>query len=223
MTTYNTYQEAKIANPESNIYIHAGEFWCEKSIRPSSWTYEFRGFKLCNPADYCMTVEKFLADGYKFVGGDVLLTSDKSSVKVVGRNYDGDDMSVATCNTPMSDIDCDVLILRAAALEEKKPRTKVEYVRCEYGDKVSNIVMDFENDAPLYKMVNDEYWAIDELDDLFSIILDGGEHIYRRTETPMTEREAFVEALNDLFHSHTMSTSDLFNAIVDSGKFKLVN
>lgn len=104
-----------------------------------------------------------------------------------------------------------------------EPRTKVEYVKCEYGDKASNIVMDFENNAPLYKVVNDEYWTIDELDDLFAIILDGGEHIYRRIETPMTEREAFInEACNVNEIAHGERRQYLVESLFDSGKFKLV-
>lgn len=123
MTTYNTYQEAKIANPESNIYIHTGEFWCEKSIRPSSWTYESRGFKLCNPTDHCMTVERFLADGYRFVDGDLVLGCGDRVMEVCGL--------IHLWNSP-EDADARNLILRAAALEDKKPRTKVEYVKCEF-------------------------------------------------------------------------------------------
>ncbi|AUR87992.1 coil containing protein [Vibrio phage 1.106.O._10N.286.51.F7] len=63
MTTYNTYQEAKIANPESVIYEFEGYFSLFKDI----------GSKECNPADHCMTVEKFLVDGYKTVNGDWII------------------------------------------------------------------------------------------------------------------------------------------------------
>ena len=122
MTTYNTYQEAKISNPESNIYIQAGEFLPEKSIRPSPWTYDFRGLALCNPADYCMTVEKFLADGNKFVEGDFIL--DEGSVYLVTdcktQNYW---YETESANEP----DCDDNrrhVLHAAALE-LKPADKV--------------------------------------------------------------------------------------------------
>ena len=68
MITFNTYQEAKIANPESEVCINGvGQFKCgDESI----------GWFRCNPDDYCMTVEKFLADGHKFDFDDYALTSD---------------------------------------------------------------------------------------------------------------------------------------------------
>ena len=80
----------------------------------------------------------------------------------------------------VSDVSVDIMH------EIPKPRTKTEFVKCEYGDKVSNIVMDFENNVPLYKLVNDEHWTIDELDDLFQLILNDC-YIYRKVETEIDE------------------------------------
>ncbi|CAM0033016.1 hypothetical protein VPHK121_0088 [Vibrio phage K121] len=103
------------------------------------------------------------------------------------------------------------------------PRTKPEFVKCDYGEKVSNIVMDFENNAPLYKVVNDEYWTIDELDDLFAIILDGGEHVYRKVENEIDERQEFIEALVEMNKKAKSSgLYGFFGELYDSGKFKLV-
>ncbi|AUR88470.1 hypothetical protein NVP1113A_69 [Vibrio phage 1.113.A._10N.286.51.E7] len=214
MTTYNSYEEAKIANPGFYVLTKSGKFVSENELEPSPHTYEYRGIAKCNPSDHCVTVEKFLADGHEFVEGDLVLGCGDRVIEVSGSIY---------LWNYSEDADARNFILRAAALEEKKPRTKVEYVRCEYGDKASNIVMDFENDTPLYKMVNDEYWTIDELDDLFGIILDGGEHIYRRIETTMTEREAFVEALQGIWFVDGFDSAKQFDEIVDSGLFKLVN
>ncbi len=241
MKTYNAYQEAKIANPEMEVYKLAAGFIA---------TNEPQGVSVhkCNPADYCMTVEKFLANGHKFVEGDCYLNSNVVSIGLV---------NIPWVNNNPSALDSKLFILRAAALESQmnidnlatqtpeekealdlidttphqyemgkfsgKLRTKGEYVKCEYGDKVSNIVMDFENNEPLYKMVNDEYWSVDELDDLFGLILDGGEHIYRRIETPMTERDAFInEAMSVVKLSHLVVISDAIGELFDSGKFKLV-
>jgi hypothetical protein len=111
-------------------------------------------------------------------------------------------------------------------LSDLKPRTKNEFVKCEYSDKVSNVVMDFENNAPLYKSVNDEYWTIDELDDLFQLILNDC-HIYRKVEIEIDERQEFVdtaiELLNQNSHDHEANYyNEWFGAMFDSGKFKLV-
>ena len=111
MTTYNSYQEAKIANPDSEIYKFDKSFTCDSNRFGQS-------FPLCNPADHCMTVEKFLGDGHKFVGWDVYLNSDGRTLGVV---------NIPEYNNKRSTIDCNSYILRAAALEEK-PSEKVEWV-----------------------------------------------------------------------------------------------
>ncbi len=119
MRVYSTYQEAKIANPESEIYNFDKLFICDSNRFGQS-------FPLCNPADHCMTVEKFLADGHELTEGDVIINAN-GNVNVI------------------TSVDCKALnlggysifndgrfILRAAALETKEPkRTKVEYVKVE--------------------------------------------------------------------------------------------
>ncbi|AUR96131.1 coil containing protein [Vibrio phage 1.216.O._10N.222.55.C12] len=199
MTTYNSYAEAKINNPESEI-VTTGKDWefnvelkgkfqalikqgsGEQYLDNSAWA-------ICNPNDHCMTVEKFLAGGHKFVKGDVV--DDAGEVGVIETEFDID-----AHNEPYVGDD-NRYVLRAAALEEKPKRVKVEYVKCEYGDKVSNIVMDFENNEPLCKSVNDEYWTIDELDDLFQLILNDCD-IYRKVETEIDERQEFIERAEEL-------------------------
>lgn len=218
MTTYSSYEEAKIANPESEIWASKlarcgrdNVFGTKISLAELTNNY----FK-CNPADHCVTVERFFAAGYKFVGGDAYMDED-GHVMVVG-----EDIGCFISNQT-TDIDSEMHILRAAALKPRdndyamsvmEKKVRVEYVKCEYGDKVSNIVMDFENDAPLYKMVNDEYWTIDELDDLFAIILDGGEHIYRRIETEVDERQEFIDESLKLY---ACNANEMFGKMYDAG------
>ncbi|CAH9016355.1 putative coil containing protein [Vibrio phage 466E53-1] len=86
---------------------------------------------------------------------------------------------------------------RELTLSDLKPRTKTEFVKCDYGGKVSNIVMDFENNVPLYKLVNDEHWTIDELDDLFQLILNDC-YIYRKVEVEIDERQEFVDRMLEM-------------------------
>jgi hypothetical protein len=265
MTTYNTYQEAKIANPKYDIYEMAGHFAASSFIETAN---SRASWNKCNPADHCMTVEKFLADGCKFVNGDLII-GIKGTVEVLTNRVW--ELFCADANKKR-------LVLRAAALEEnepeltkddspqgilsaisnrlhnvgcehqnlafghelsgmacdiwgvlplisnesiqgKKPRTEVEYVKCEF-DSAWEAVKDFEDGKKLYtKRSHKDYILIDSAPDVLRFLYD----LHKRIETEIDERNAFVDALNDLFHSHTMSTSDLFNAIVDSGKFKLVN
>lgn len=119
MATYNTYQEAKIANPEFDIYSTM------ISNGGSSEVFGVIGFiekitsnfKECNPADYCMTVEEFLVDGHKFVDGDVFLNHDGDIVEV-GKWYQSIRICPEEANLTV-DGDENCYILRAAALEVK--------------------------------------------------------------------------------------------------------
>lgn len=55
-------------------------------------------------------------------------------------------------------------------------------------------------------------------------VFSAGNDVYRRIETPMTEREAFIEAARDLWVRDDLGTSyDVFAEMFDSGKFKLVD
>ena len=104
MITYPTYQAAKIANPDSNIYRYLSVsplFTCES---------ECNGFSLqpANPADYCMTVKQFLDAGHKFVDGDFMLAQGGLVVKV----------SNCPSYNMLSEDDDKRYILSAKALEE---------------------------------------------------------------------------------------------------------
>ncbi|CAH9013165.1 hypothetical protein VPHF35G1_0085 [Vibrio phage F35 g1] len=110
MTTYNTYQEAKIANPESEIYKLASGYIATKEPQGIS-------VHKCNPADHCMTVEEFLADGYKFELGDVCLDGYGEVVNI--------DVECHIWDKP-DDRDSSRYILRAAALESIPTETPEE-------------------------------------------------------------------------------------------------
>jgi hypothetical protein len=121
MTTYNSYEAAKIANPECAIFEYKRNFGTDKEIL-DLFDIQSREMKECCPADHCMTIEKFLADGHKFAEGDIALIHN-GDVKTVVNPY-------LDWNTPNPD-DNKRYILRAAALEEK-PSEKVEW---ENGDE----------------------------------------------------------------------------------------
>ncbi|CAH9013994.1 putative lipocalin family protein [Vibrio phage 455E52-1] len=123
MKTYNSYEEAKIANPESEIYKLASGYIATKEPQGIS-------VHKCNPADHCMTVEEFLADGHKFVEGDVYLNSDGRGISVV---------NIPEYNNKRSTIDCSLYILRAAALERIPTETPEEKEVLDCIDSVGGI------------------------------------------------------------------------------------
>ncbi|WAX23061.1 hypothetical protein pA_gene0020 [Vibrio phage 13VT501A] len=118
MTTYNTFAEAKIANPESEIvrWNKSDEY---KAVSKSDLSGYLTTWSYCNPADYCITVEQFLKDGHKFVEGDKYIHSRMESVLTVGHGF-----SVDESNDVHGD-DGNCYILRAAALEQ--PKQEVEW------------------------------------------------------------------------------------------------
>lgn len=143
MTTYNTYAEAKIANPDSEIYVHDGKF-ATKEFAIQLSVRDYNDWYKCHPKDYCMTLEEFLADGHKLVNGDLFIGARGAASKVA------DEVGM---NIPDFQ-DKDRYILRAKALENQaakveidntpqqveglssaattKRATKVEYVKVEY-------------------------------------------------------------------------------------------
>ncbi|AUR93305.1 hypothetical protein NVP1186O_70 [Vibrio phage 1.186.O._10N.286.49.E3] len=118
MTTYNTYQEAKIANPDSEISVSISKvFAASDYVSNILLSGCVQGWNKCNPADHCMTVEKFLADGHKFIEGDIYLNSDGRTLGVV---------NIPDYNNERSTIDCDLYVLHAAALEKIPTETPEE-------------------------------------------------------------------------------------------------
>jgi hypothetical protein len=241
-------------NVDSEVFTKDGVFLSESALLKSPYNYEYGGFYKCNPADHCMTVEKFLADGHRFVDGDIYMC------KFGDVNVAGDKFSPAELNKPDYQ-DALRYILRAAALEEKepeltkddspqgilsaisnrlhnvgcehqnlafghelsgmacdiwgvlplisnesiqgkKPRTKVEYVKSDIESR-GRALDAFDGEVELFELVDGEYKQVTNESDAIS----KWRNLYERIETPMTEREAFIDALNDLFQSHTMSTS----------------
>jgi hypothetical protein len=107
MKKYNTYQEAKIENKNDEIATNGIEFATARCLNLS---HAFK-WKICNPKDHCMTVEKFLADGHKFVDCDCHTGTD-GVVRVVGSDYPVSDANLRIGS------DRNRYILRAAALEK---------------------------------------------------------------------------------------------------------
>lgn len=243
MTTYNTYQEAKIANPDCDIaevtekaILEFGEKHVfEALVKSSEWEdgYAFvkncyksprikDGYwKLCSPADYCMTVEKFLVDECKFNGGDSYLDW-KGRVRVIGSTGFTKD----ACNDIRNIANADqAFILRAAALEEKKPRTKVEYVKCEFVTKWEHVKLMEDTGESLFFLPNDEFIEVMTPESAIKKLRKGHE-LYRRIETEITERDEFIEFVeskcSELNVDGEWSFSCIAAELFDSGRVKLL-
>jgi hypothetical protein len=211
MTTYNTYQEAKIANPELEVYklIDKVGFVSDEDFGDLvRLVHQQSDTEKCNPADYCMTVEKFLDSGYFIEKGDLFLNEFGKVSKM--QEYDKKE--------PVTDSDKKRFILRAAALEEKKPHAKVEYVKVSAPCDFFDLKSEFRGEELSFINGDGDYEAATTLVELVTGF--DNMNLYRRIETPITEREAFIEVgIEILKDVNPYALGKLF----DSGKFKLVN
>ena len=207
MKTYNSYEEAKIANPESNIYELDGVF------QPGHMSFR-EGESKCNPADHCMTVERFLADGHKFVEGDLILDEGLvylvSDLKTQKHWYETESANQPDCD------DNSRYILRAAALNKPK-RVKFEYVPINNG----NELITYRNELFFKHDSGDYVWT--ENHTMRSILTHmDNDNLFRRIETETTERDEFIEAYALATHDEIGNIDIIAGMLFDSGKFKLV-
>lgn len=130
MKTYNTYQEAKINNPDSEIVTTApnwdanaefvGKFEAlARDGRGAHYLDDDTAWVICNPADYCMSVKDFILAGNKFKAGDLVL---ESTVKTMISDHVASEWN----NSYHYIGDC-AYVLRAKALDELNPSSKVEF------------------------------------------------------------------------------------------------
>ena len=223
MTTYNSYQDAKIANPDADIYKYrdnyqSGDTPCRANER---WVK-------CRPSGYCMTVEEFLAKGHKFVEGDVILNFNFKTelhVEFIYNEYLG------AYNDPDKG-DSSRYILRAAALESKMNTDRLETQSEEQPKRVKykklsfnsawEAVKAFEDGNELYtKRSHKDFVLIDNAQDVLRFLYDL--HI----EKEITESDEFIEAIQRLQEGYILDDnydSEQFGELLfDSGKFKLVD
>lgn len=185
MTTYNTYQEAKIAMPLACIIHDTDDDIFFGMPSREGTTLNDDGCKFAEPHDYCMTVEKFLADGHKFKFGD-LIVSLTGTVSKVNIEW--------IVNESISEVDRKYFILRAATLEEKKPRTKVEYVQVL--DCIFNLKSDYENGNLYHSYDGKEFSEIKGDERTVARCLVEC-NLYRRIETPITWKEELYNYLDN--------------------------
>ena len=213
MKVYDSYAEAKIANPDSDIYERmCVDFATADYVSLVRMCGTGDGWNKCHPAYYCMTVEKFQADGHSFVEGDICMNTDASVVTI---------KHVNEWNDPDID-DCDRYVLRAAALEKPK-RMKVDYVKVDFVSDQEKAEAFLEGGLRYFthgKVTGDlehDTIPVTKLEQMFS-----GNGIYRKVETEIDERQEFIDAAIELIDA-SKKTDGLLGAMFDSGKFKLVD
>ena len=175
MATYNSYEEAKIANPECDIYIYKSQHneSSFKAIDGAPTSQFANGWKLCHPANHCMTVEQFLDDGHKLAMKDVVLNSG-GAVVCMDYNRCLSDFGVLNGGSHKE------YILRAAALEEKPKPTK--FVRVE--ESIFDLKEEFEK-GELYFL---HAFGHDQIDDINMLLVRWEEkRVYRQVELDWVE------------------------------------
>ena len=221
MTTYNSYEEAKIANPESEI-VTTGPGWdgmdylkgkFQKQCNSADKKHDLGSnmWLICNPYDHCMTVKKFLSDGHKFQVGDLFLGIGEEVVCVdAGKHLE--EMNIR------QESDTYRFILRAAALDKPK-RVKVEYVQEKSFKEVLKCAIDgesfyskdgngeFKFDASRLLFVNHNGADVD--------ISHLTEHcFYRKVETEIDERQEFIDEALKLY---ACNANEMFGKMYDAG------
>ena len=173
-----------------------------QAINDAPTSHFASGWTKCDPSKYCMTVEKFLADGYKFVEGDLIL--DESSVYLVSdcqtqKYWDGTVYETESANKPNSDDDSRY-ILRAAALKPRdndyamsvmEKKVKVEYEQLGF-HKCHEAMFKHEMEEKLYRTSCDGF-VIASMNDIADNWQSG---LYRRIETEIEWYEDLVEFIN---------------------------
>ncbi|CAH9011456.1 putative lipocalin family protein [Vibrio phage 199E37-1] len=198
MTTYNSYEEAKIANPDSEIYKLNGvsEFIPGADLGDVVRIHSRDNDAVkCKPASHCMTVERFLADGHKLVEGDLIIQHTGAVAQVC----DSLDWNMQEHRDNIR------YILRAAALKPRdneyamsvmEKKVRVEYVRVE--DKQAwTLVKEFEEGVDFYTCSKGLHTS-KNIGNLLSVWRDG--KLHRRIETPIEWWED-AKAVHDSFKS----------------------
>jgi hypothetical protein len=213
MTTYNTYQEAKIANTNCEIFTDGNIFVNEYS---SSFYYDM---KKCHPKDYCITLEKFLACGYKLVADDEWLDKDGDVMRVY-------DYSASGVNEP-HEFDNERYILKAKVLEDEFNDSEIANGSGWDGTGLPPVGVECE------KIFDGKGETITPLyyDDKFGMVMfyyrsaDGGMHnkydwclvkncIFLK---PKTARELFIEKVCGKIKTSAQENIDIIGKMFDIG------
>lgn len=153
-----------------------------------------------------------------FSGKDI--NSSKPNGSAVGLN---EDVRLSVTNGSLdyfNDKNC-----RELSLLDLKPRTKTEFVKCEFTSDKERAEAFIEGGlryfthGPVTGDKEKDTIPVTRLDELLC-----GSGIYRKVETEIDERQEFVETYNNLASvSMPLSIDEWAGLMYDSGKFKLVD
>lgn len=204
MKTYNTYQEAKIANPKSEIYVWTGWKVNDELAGPAG-SFAALGDKFvtadcwikCHPADYCMTLDEFFGQGKKLVRDDVYLGRNGKVYSV------GLSIPVSMANEAGHG-DHNRYILHAKALEQAEFDTTPQQVESLAGGEWKNgDECKYMNSSVIYKFIGID---TDDLDCCWikapsgQLSMVGIHHLSSTAETPQQRQERDeLEAAYELY------------------------
>ena len=187
MTTYsvyNSYEEAKIDNPESKI-VTTGPDWKGKTSTAgkfqvlSQQILERNYWVICDPSNHCMTVEEFLGGGRGFSAGDFYMELDGSVNELLEED-------LTTMNS-LDTSDHNRYVLRAAALE-KPERVKVEYVKVKSVFELNREEMHLGKYG--WKIDDSFHPCFNEVELISNLTRND---LFVKIETEITERDEFID------------------------------
>lgn len=218
MKTYNSYEEAKIANPESEIVTTGPNWQYDIAIKGKFERLVEKGFDYhvlgdsawvkCDPADYCMSLDEFFDSGKMFIADDIFIAASGEVITI-------SDDTVRFANM-RSGVESECFILHAAALNKPK-RVKIEYAPINNG----NELITYRNELFFKHDSGDYVWT--ENHTMRSVLnhMDN-DNLFRRIETEIDWRDEFIEMYAWATQDDKQNINDIAGMLFDSGKFKLV-
>ena len=110
------------------------------------------------------------------------------------------------------------------ALNDKKPRTKTEFVKCEYS-REWKAVRHYNEVGELFVVdCNGNYTNVNDISGAwYEVVCKNYKELYIKVETEIDERQEFIGAYKNLASvSMPLSIDDWAGLMYDSGEFKLV-
>ncbi|AUR90475.1 hypothetical protein NVP1144O_27 [Vibrio phage 1.144.O._10N.286.45.B3] len=121
-------------------------------------------------------------------------------------------------------LNVDDLRIIVSELDKQKPRTKTEFVKCEFAsdkEKAEAFIeggLRYFTHGPVTGDKEKDTIPVTRLDELLC-----GNGIYRKVETEIDERQEFIDVIEEYCHSNGFGVNRRFlGSLFDSGKFKLV-
>lgn len=216
---YKTYAEAKIANPDSEIYCamisNDGRGIYGKLIDINMVT---KSHYLCNPADHCSSLKDFFDAGFKLVAGDKIIGVGESVWDIA---------EYSEFHEPDEENDIRFILSVSALNGGCKIPAKAEQWSI------------YSNTMPLCELTDEQYGKMRRARDNGGLVEFANvtndfkfeeignpnwckDQVYRIKSK--SERELFIEAaIGHAIKPETQSAKQMFGELFDSGKFKYID